>query len=152
MNNSGPSGLKKFNITIDEIPDFAKKIVGEIGGGDVIFLYGELGAGKTTLAKAIGLELGVEKTITSPTFGLMNLYKVDGHKNIAELCHIDTYRIKDAREFDEIGVQEYVGRADVLTLVEWPEILEEYFGEGVGKRQTKGVLKNVVRVYIGSSS
>jgi tRNA threonylcarbamoyladenosine biosynthesis protein TsaE len=85
--------------------------------GDLICLWGELGAGKTHLAKAIGLGLGVTATITSPSFILMAEY--DGR---LPLFHIDLYRLADGT--DALGGGLIDDRQSAgLTLVEWPERL-----------------------------
>ena len=66
----------KLTVTENEMQSFADGLLMRLSGGSVILLSGELGAGKTTLVKALGIGLGIEKTITSPTFTLMNIYKL----------------------------------------------------------------------------
>jgi len=89
------------------------------GSGDLICLWGELGAGKTHLAKAIGLGLGVTATITSPSFILMAEYE-----GRLPLFHIDLYRLADAT--DALGGGLIDDRQSAgLTLVEWPERLAD---------------------------
>ena len=85
--------------------------------GDVICLWGDLGAGKTHLAKAIGLGLGVTETITSPSFILMAEYP-----GRLPLFHIDLYRLADASDALAGGLIDD-RQAAGLTLVEWPERL-----------------------------
>ncbi len=123
----------KLTVTENEMQSFADGLLMRLSGGSVILLSGELGAGKTTLVKALGIGLGIEKTITSPTFTLMNIYKILNHKSINTLCHIDTYRIENIKDFREIGVEEYVGQPEVLTIIEWPEKMQEYFEVIPGK-------------------
>ena len=93
----------------------------ELGGvaqaGDVICLWGDLGAGKTHLAKAIGLGLGVTDTITSPSFILMAEYP-----GRLPLFHIDLYRLADASDALAGGLIDDRQAAGV-TLVEWPDRL-----------------------------
>ena len=87
--------------------------------GDLICLWGDLGAGKTHIAKAIGSGLGVTATITSPSFVLMAEY--DGR---LPLFHIDLYRLADA--VDALGGGLIDDRQSAgLTLVEWPERLSD---------------------------
>ena len=80
----------------------------------VVHLQGDLGAGKSTLARALLRALGVEGAIRSPTYTLVERYPIDG----GEAWHLDLYRIGDAGELEFLGLDE---GAAVLWLVEWPE-------------------------------
>lgn len=83
--------------------------------GDLVCLWGELGAGKTQLAKGMARGLGIEDTITSPTFILMNEYP-----GRLPLFHVDLYRLADAGDALAGGVIDD-RQSDGLTVVEWPE-------------------------------
>lgn len=97
-------------------------------------LYGDLGAGKTTLVKGVAQYFGVKKNITSPTFALMNVYEVKSKKykafglsssrRVKRVIHIDTYRLEDESKLIEIGVEDYIGAPDTVCLIEWPEKLK----------------------------
>jgi tRNA threonylcarbamoyladenosine biosynthesis protein TsaE len=88
-----------------------------LASGDVIRLEGGLGAGKTTLAKAIACGLGIDPdTVKSPTFSLMNIY--EGRETVR---HFDLYRLKTAEELAEIGFASYSSEKGV-TLVEWSDL------------------------------
>ncbi|MFP7721231.1 tRNA (adenosine(37)-N6)-threonylcarbamoyltransferase complex ATPase subunit type 1 TsaE [Lysobacter sp. A3-1-A15] len=80
----------------------------------VVHLHGDLGAGKSTLARALLRALGVTGTVRSPTYTLMERYPLDGG---GEAWHLDLYRIADASELDFLGLDE---GAATLWLVEWP--------------------------------
>ena len=118
--------MELHTTTDHETIQFGKEFAAKLAGGDVVCLFGELGAGKTTLVKGIAEGLGVTNTITSPTFTLMNVYgiKTLEHKNIKTMVHIDTYRLKDEKELVEIGVEDYLGNPRVVTIIEWPEKIE----------------------------
>ncbi len=84
--------------------------------GGVIFLYGDLGAGKTTLVRQLLRSLGVDGTIRSPTYTLMEPYRAGGR----ELLHMDLYRLNDPEELHNLGLVDYSPQ-QTLWLVEWPE-------------------------------
>lgn len=92
----------------------------------LLFLRGDLGAGKTTLVKGIAqaLEAADPDEVTSPTFTLVHEYdgkrKVDGKEQDVKLYHIDLYRIEDERQLETIGFDE-LSKEDAILLVEWGE-------------------------------
>lgn len=105
-----------------ETKNFAKNFAAELKGGMILCLYGELGAGKTTFVKGLAEGLEIKGNITSPTFTLMNIYKTENQKSkIRNLVHIDTYRLKDEEELNQIGAEDYIGKPDAITVIEWPE-------------------------------
>jgi tRNA threonylcarbamoyladenosine biosynthesis protein TsaE len=82
----------------------------------VLFLEGELGAGKTTLARGFLQALGVRGLVRSPTYTLVELYAVAGLTAV----HADLYRLRDPEELEGLGLREWAG-PDYLWLIEWPE-------------------------------
>ena len=83
--------------------------------------YGSLGAGKTTIIKAICEVLGAIDIVSSPTFTLVNEYRTSKGEI---LYHIDFYRIKKLEEAFDVGIEEYL-TGDSYCFMEWPEIIEE---------------------------
>ena len=95
---------------------FASKLAKDIKLGTVIALIGNLGAGKTTFAKGFAKGLGFSDHVISPTFKLISEYV--GNIN---LYHIDCYRIDTSFDFLNIGGEHYLNPIDGITLIEWPE-------------------------------
>lgn len=87
--------------------------------GDVVALRGDLGAGKTALARGILRGLGFEGDVASPTFPIVQAYEAPDV--LFPVWHIDLYRIEDGSELEELALDE--ARADTALLVEWPERL-----------------------------
>lgn len=95
------------------------KLGQSLNSGDVVALYGDLGAGKTVLAKGIAKGLDIGEEVTSPTFTLLRQYQ-----GRLTLCHFDLYRIEDDQELEHIGFYDYLGR-DNVCVIEWPENASE---------------------------
>ena len=105
----------------------AEALLESLNGRTVVALRGEMGAGKTTLIRAVAEAMGVEDQVTSPTFALVNQYEGAGGER---LFHFDFYRIDDVREAYDLGYEEYFYSGD-LCLVEWPEKIEALLPEEV---------------------
>lgn len=87
----------------------------------VFSFEGQIGAGKTTLIRALLRQLGVEGAIKSPTFAIVEEYDLP----IMQVIHFDCYRINDPQELDYIGFHDYF-KANTLCLIEWPELAGDY--------------------------
>ncbi len=119
---------KTIHITSEEeLPQVAEAILEATGRRTVVVFRGGMGAGKTTLIRAIAAALGSADTVTSPTFALVNQYKGADGRNI---YHFDFYRIDDLREAYDFGYEEYFYSGD-LCLVEWPEKIEALLPDDV---------------------
>ena len=103
---------------LEDTKKFGEKLGSLLKSGDIICLMGDLGAGKTTLTKSIGIGLGVEDYITSPTFTLINEYK--GRLN---LYHFDVYRLEGISDLDDLGFEEYFYSGGVC-IIEWGDKIE----------------------------
>lgn len=90
----------------------------------IIMLSGDLGAGKTTLTQGIARALGVEETVTSPTFVLEKIYELTGQKWV-RLIHIDAYRLVSEHELEVLGWREMAKDPSNLIIIEWPEMVAE---------------------------
>ncbi len=106
----------EFIFSLQQIEEIAKKIV-HLSSSKIFLLHGEMGAGKTTLVKAIANVLGVSDMASSPTFSIVNEY----HNQQGEiLYHFDLYRLNDEAEAFDIGVEEYFYSGHYC-FIEWPE-------------------------------
>ena len=108
--------------SLEKIQEAAKNFVANMGDNTVFAFYGKMGAGKTTFVKAICEELGVEDTITSPTFAIVNEYRSDLAGEL--IYHFDFYRIKKLDEVYDMGYEDYF-YSGAICFIEWPELIEE---------------------------
>lgn len=111
--------------SLDGIADAARQFVDAMGENKVFAMFGPMGVGKTTFVKAVCEILGVEDTITSPTFAIVNEYRTNTGDQI---FHFDFYRIRKVEEVYDMGYEDYVYSGAVCFL-EWPELIEELLPE-----------------------
>ncbi len=106
---------------LTELEKTALEIINHIGSKGVWLIEGQMGAGKTTLVKALCKKLGVKDTVNSPTFSIVNEYENGAGEPI---YHFDFYRIKNLEEAKDIGFEEYLYSGD-LCLIEWSSLVIE---------------------------
>ena len=99
-----------------ETRKLGSRLAEKLKAGDVILLEGELGAGKSELVRGVARGLGVQETVTSPSFTILNVYE----SGRTPLYHFDWYRLESDEELYELGMDEYLG-GDGIALVEWPD-------------------------------
>ena len=102
------------------MPEAADAILEALNGRSIVAFWGEMGAGKTTLIRALCDRLGITDTVTSPTFALVNEYHTETGEPI---YHFDFYRINRIEEVFDFGYEEYFYSGN-LCLIEWPEKIE----------------------------
>jgi len=117
--------IKIIAKNIDDLPKIAETILNEYKNERVFAFYGKMGSGKTTFIKELCKLLGVEETITSPTFALINEYAGKEHTKI---YHFDFYRIENQEEAYDFGYEEYFYSGEYC-LIEWPELIENLLPE-----------------------
>lgn len=113
-----------FTIVIRDkkhLSDAAEKFLNHFGEKRIFAFYGSMGAGKTTIIKAICKALGAIDIVSSPTFTLVNEYRTGSGET---LYHIDFYRIRKQEEVFDFGIEEYLS-GDSYCFMEWPELIEE---------------------------
>ncbi len=111
------SRLEEF---VAEAKRFARTLESRPERASVVTLSGALGAGKTTFVQAMAKELGVEESVTSPTFVLEKIYALEGQA-FSRLVHIDAYRLKSAHELEALGWKALLEDSGNLIVLEWPE-------------------------------
>ena len=108
----------KVVYSLNKIDEISQLIIDKIKTVKTIMLRGELGSGKTTLVKSVLKRMGVNDSVTSPTFSIVNEY--DFSENI--IYHFDLYRIEKIEELDIIGFEDYIYSQNIC-FIEWPEIV-----------------------------
>jgi tRNA threonylcarbamoyladenosine biosynthesis protein TsaE len=123
---SSQSRLAEVSVSIRslaELDALAKLVAGFLHCGDAVLLAGEMATGKTTFVKSLVSSLGSPDLVTSPTFSIANFYE----KGRLRVLHIDTFRLKTAREFIDLGLQDFFD--ECVTLVEWPDPAANEFAD-----------------------
>lgn len=100
--------------------NFGLRLAKKAQGGQIFALKGDLGGGKTYFTKGFARGLGIKKIIISPSFLLMKIYKIKKNR-VKYFCHVDAYRLKKPKEILEIGLKEYLGQKDTITVIEWAD-------------------------------
>ena len=114
----------KIDITFEKSTrELAEKLTSYFRGGEYVFLYGEMGVGKTTFVKYLVNKFQIDQKlelteVTSPTFNLLNEYKT----NNFTIKHYDLFRIKNSTEIKDLDIFEK--NEKIITLVEWPQLLK----------------------------
>ncbi|MCC6866790.1 MAG: tRNA (adenosine(37)-N6)-threonylcarbamoyltransferase complex ATPase subunit type 1 TsaE [Ignavibacteria bacterium] len=123
---------RDFSVTTkneDETILLGVKLASSLMDGDVVALYGDLGSGKTRLAKGICRGLGVNDMVNSPTFMIVNEYH---SKSAGIIYHFDLYRMKSEAEVLQMGYDDYMENRGIV-LIEWPEHAERMLPENIIK-------------------
>jgi tRNA threonylcarbamoyladenosine biosynthesis protein TsaE len=116
--------MEKVMHTLDELhkeaTSFLQTLSPKVDSATLVTLSGELGAGKTAFTKMIAKELGVEDSITSPTFVLEKIYPISNNA-FKRLIHIDAYRLELGSDLAPLGFDEVMKDSSNLVFLEWPE-------------------------------
>lgn len=111
--------MRYTSYSPEETEKIAYEFSQQLNAGDVVCMYGELGAGKTAFVRGLARGLGIKDHITSPTFTIVNEYY-----GKMPLYHFDVYRIADEDEMYEIGYEEYID-GDGVSVIEWPQLIKD---------------------------
>lgn len=108
------------SFSAEETMELGRQLGKSAQPGDVYTLIGDLGVGKTVLTQGIAEGLGIQESICSPTFTIVQVYE----EGRMPFYHFDVYRIGDIEEMDEIGYEDYF-YGEGLTMIEWANLIEE---------------------------
>lgn len=139
--------MEEFIIErIEDLPKVAKQLLSTLKTRNVWRFDGEMGAGKTTLIQAICKEMGVESTVQSPTFAIVNEYSTTQNQTI---YHFDCYRLESIEEALNIGLEEYL-YADTPCFIEWAERIDALLPENIGVVEIQEIedTKRKISVYL----
>jgi len=100
----------------EETHAFGASLATHLLSGDVVLLWGQMGAGKSVLARGIAIGLGITEAVTSPTFTILQVYD----SGRLPFYHFDWYRIRNAEELYDLSMEEYLG-GNGVAVIEWPE-------------------------------
>ena len=110
---------QEYQTTSEEMTlDMGANLAKLLSNGTVVALVGDLGCGKTVLARGIARGLGITEAVTSPTFTVAQEYR---RPNGDYLYHLDMYRITDENAALAFGIDEFLFQPNAITLIEWPE-------------------------------
>lgn len=112
---------------LEDLPRVVEQFLRDFPLDNHFALVGEMGAGKTTFVKALCEALGVEDTVSSPTFSIVNEYTTKAGKT---LYHFDFYRLKEVEEALDFGLEDYL-YGDGICLMEWADIVSELLPDDV---------------------
>ncbi len=145
-----------------ETEKIAAKMAKKLRGGEVIALIGNLGTGKTVFIRGLARGLSIKKSITSPSFVLLKQYKIPKPKSqirnkfknqnskfeIQYLIHIDAYRLKDEKDLIEIGILDWLGKKNTVTVIEWADKAKKILPKDaikiilkIGKRENERIIQ-----------
>lgn len=125
--------MKYESVTIDGLDAIADELLGYIAPKEravVVALSGELGAGKTTFVQIMARKLGIEESITSPTYVIEKVYELETGE-FKRLVHIDVYRLESEKELISLGFEALLEDSTTLIFLEWPERVEGILPSGI---------------------
>lgn len=140
--------MKKTTLSEKQTFNSGLEFAKTLKGGETIGLIGDLGAGKTVFIKGLAQGLGIKQIITSPTFVLMKVYKIKAKVKIKNLVHVDAYRLKNGRDLIDIGLKDWLGRPDTITVIEWADQVKSVLPKDkiivkirIGKKQNQRIIE-----------
>ncbi len=132
--------MENITKSTEETKRLAVELAGKIQKGSVLALYGDLGSGKTTFTRYFVEALGLKNRVQSPTFVVARRY--------GDVNHVDLYRLTNEEEARDIGIEEMLFDQNSITLIEWPEIIENILPEKTIKIYFEYIDENTRKITI----
>jgi len=110
-----------ISSSIEQTKQLAREFASTLKSGDVVFLEGDIGSGKTTFVQGVLESFGYKDPVRSPTFTIMNIYPIENHPNIKCIIHLDFYRLEIPDEIKSLGLDELFQDTSNVFFIEWPE-------------------------------
>ena len=132
--------MENITKSTEETKRLAVELAGKIQKGSVLALYGDLGSGKTTFTRYFVEALGLKNRVQSPTFVVARKY--------GDVNHVDLYRLTNEEEARDIGIEEMLFDQNSITLIEWPEIIENILPEKTIKIYFEYIDENTRKITI----
>lgn len=117
--------MNYISNSVDETNKIGRVIAAQLRGGEVVCLYGTLGAGKSVLIRAVVHYFLPQTRVLSPTFIIVRHYQV-ANNTIRYLYHLDLYRVETITDIEHLGVLENFHQPDIIFFIEWAEKLKKY--------------------------
>ena len=105
--------------------DFLSKLKNNLDRATIVFLSGDLGAGKTAFTQGLAKTLGVTEEVTSPTFVIQKIYHLPVGQKFNKMIHIDCYRLENDRDWEVLNMDNILTDPTNLVVVEWPEKIDQ---------------------------
>ena len=106
--------------------EIGKSLLNQYPNTKIFSLSGNLGSGKTILTKGLAESLNIKRNITSPTFIILNIYKIKNNNIFKNLIHIDAYRLKNKKDLENIGFFDFIKQNDSIIIIEWGNKIKKY--------------------------
>ncbi|MEK7652779.1 MAG: tRNA (adenosine(37)-N6)-threonylcarbamoyltransferase complex ATPase subunit type 1 TsaE [Patescibacteria group bacterium] len=137
---------KNLKETKNIAKNFLQKLKSDTKKAVVVGLHGDLGSGKTTFVQFVAEMLGTKENITSPTFVIEKIYKIENYNWPKRLIHIDAYRLKCGEELRILGFEEILNDQENLILIEWPENVYDILPKNILKIEFEFIDENTRKI------
>ncbi len=113
-----------ITTSFEDTQSLGEEFVTKLKPGDIVFLHGDLGSGKTTFVQGVAKGLGIKTRVISPTFIVLRTHATN-NRMIKKLFHLDLYRLESKEDVKSIALGDLTGDPEAVTIIEWPEILND---------------------------